>query len=155
MLTPFWVLGGPRQGDIPVLPAEQWHLLTSAERRLGERLGRQKGSRAGSVPAEAWREATRSCACSPTGVLTLSHPAGAQLLLWCVGNCRLWVVAGFYDGCSLRPHLCIPSAQGARRTHEQNGHREPYLFIFKKSLIAFCNCTVDKCSKSPWYCTES
>lgn len=28
------------------------------------------------------------------------------------------------------------------------GTSEPYLLFLKKSLIALCNCTVDKCSKS-------
>nr|KAF6447334.1 lemur tyrosine kinase 2 [Rousettus aegyptiacus] len=29
------------------------------------------------------------------------------------------------------------------------GASEPYLLFLKRSLIAFCNCTVEKCSRSP------
>lgn len=76
------------------------------------------------------------------------HPWGASILLWCVGNCRLWVVSGFHVGCSPLLHLCILLCMRAQRRTMGMGTSEPYLLFLKKSLIAFCNCTVDKCSKS-------
>lgn len=89
-------------------------------------------------------------------VATLTHqrclrpgrPWGASTLLRCVGNCRLWVVSGFHVE-FLSLHICA-SLLGARaqRSTMGMGTSEPYLLFLKKSLIAFCNCTVDKCSKS-------
>ena len=55
-----------------------------------------------------------------------------------------------------RENFCFVGGNISWNNHYRGiGTSEPYLLFLKKSLIAFCNCTVDKCPKSPWYCTES
>lgn len=57
------------------------------------------------------------------------HPWGASILLWCVGNCRLWVVSGFHVGCSPLLHLCILLCTRAQRCTMGMGTSEPYLLF--------------------------
>ena len=63
--------------------------------------------------------------------------------------------SGSHVECPPHTRLCVPFVCRALWTTRGIGTSEPYLLFLKKSLIAFCNCTVDKCPKSPWYCTES
>lgn len=89
-------------------------------------------------------------------VATLMHqrcsrpgrPWGASTLLRCVGTVgsglflvSMWSVLSLHNCASLLGARAQRSTMGM-------GPSEPYLLFLKKSLIAFCNCTVDKCSKS-------
>ena len=63
------------------------------------------------------------------------------------GGCGLQVASGSHVECPPHTHLCVPFVCRALRTTRGIGTSEPYLLFLKKSLITFCNCTVDKCPK--------
>lgn len=60
-----------------------------------------------------------------------------------------WGGAENCGGSSLPTPVHPVCAQGPTGGPVGTGTSEPYLLFLTKSLIAFCNCTVDKCSKSP------
>lgn len=72
----------------------------------------------------------------------------------CVELCAPRV--GFPQG-----RLCVHACTSRPTCGHHRGHArgmvtsEPYLLFLEKSRIAFCNCTVDKCSESLHCCTES
>lgn len=76
------------------------------------------------------------------------RPWGGLALLGRVGNRGLPAVPRLHAVFSASTPGAL-SARGPRGRVVGLGSSEPYLLFLKKSLIAFCNCTVDKCSKSP------
>ena len=152
-LGPRRLPGGGVVPGCPVAPTRQ--LLT----RDGEEDSGGRGSGAAGRPAQAWSPSCSSSSSSSRAICCPRRPArwkgprscrprGAGAWpAW--GGCRLRAVSGSHVGCSPRPHLCIPSTHRSPRTTMGTGPSEPYLLFLRKSLLAFCNCTVDKRPKSP------
>ena len=118
------------------------------QRRRRERLGDPEAPRAQAALA-AVSQAGKRCGCPaslPAPAATQASPAHRKGRR---GACGLQVVSGSHVECPPRPHLCVPSVCRALQTTRGIGTSEPYLLFLKKALIAFCNCTVDKCPTSP------
>lgn len=137
-------------GRHPCTAAQQSHPSTSTAAGLAPE--RDSGGQEGAALAPCpWREAWlgRPCGrCRPPEVLA---PWSS---LWSVDPAPVWGTVG--SGLFLvsmwgvlRLHTCTSLlCARAQRSTMGMGTSEPYLLFLKKSLIAFCNCTVDKCSKS-------
>lgn len=92
----------------------------------------------------AWAAGPSHSKCSWLVVLARWHAASTS-----VGN-RVHRGARLFSAASSTPHLrLLVWAQVRGGCTRGMVTSEPYLLFLKKSLIALCNCTVDKCSKSP------
>lgn len=134
---------------------------TSAETGQGEGLRKWRGHRRWVCARGPRRKPVSgdvvlsSAVCCPGGHSCPLKTLGLWSSLWRAGPARVRGEQGAPScfssprGCSLRPPPCILSAQGPRGRVLGLGTSEPYLLFLKESLTAFCNCTVDKCSKRP------